>query len=150
MLEHICLKKKEEEILFWQQTCNLTPPNSPITCLPSPRHVMHRKSCVHKLSFSRSRHKNTSNTTRFPGSDMLQCFWKPLYDLRACSHGFSLPKGISFMKINGVSVSRNHGRTQPAKYQPILVAFSWGGINKHAIHLCAPLWFLEQLHRHGA
>lgn len=67
-----------------------------------------------------------------------------LYDIRICTHCFDLPKDISFMKINGVSLNQNHGRTQSIEHQPILVAFSWGEINKCALFICVlPFGFLN-------
>lgn len=53
----------------------------------------------------------------------------PLCYIRICTHRFDLPKDISFIQINGVSLNRNYCRTKSPQHQPISVAFSGGEIN---------------------
>lgn len=160
LLEQICRK---HYVLFWSQTCNSTLSDCSITCLPP---LVHRTQRSHDVFMSfiwiwkseGEKHFLTDLTIKmqpawhdFRAERCCNISESLLYDIRICTHCFDLPKDMSFMKINGVSLNQNHGRMQSIEHQPILVAFSRGEINKCALFICVlPCGFFEHLHCHWA
>lgn len=147
----------ENTTLFRQQTCYSIPSNCFSTCLPPLVHMDAEKSwCIHELHMNmkirgRKKHFLTDLTIKmqpawhdFSAERCCNISESLLYDIRMCTHWFDLPKDMSFMKINGVSLNQNHGRTQSIEHQLILVAFSRGEINKCALFICVlPCGFLN-------
>lgn len=60
--------------------------------------------------------------------------------IRRRTHCFDLPKDISFMKINGVSLNQNHGRT--VYWTPVYFGCIFLGWNKqmHTLFICVLPW----------